>query len=198
MAYSNFKLKEIERLMGIKEEVCPLFAEVTPIPSSAWLQETLAKAAHLVPKSEKARSELLIMPILLETLEKSNYNFTLFSGENLEGDSTRGLNGECDFILSKGKKSYSIQAPIFALVEAKQNIIENSLGQCVAQMVGAELFNQAEGSETSQIYGCVSNGIEWQFLRLQHKVLTIDDKVYFFNEINLILGVLQKIVSMFA
>lgn len=198
MSYSNFKLKEIERLIGIKEEVRNLFPEVVPLNPSEWLLETLEKASHLMPKSEKARSELLIMPILLEILDKSNYAFTLFSGENLEGDATKGLNGECDFILSKGKKSYTIQAPVFALVEAKQNIIENSLGQCVAQMVGAHLFNQTEGEDIDQIFGCVSNGSEWQFLMLQNKTLIIDEKIYFFNEVEAILGVLYKIVSMYS
>jgi hypothetical protein len=147
MAYSNFKLKEIERLIDLKEEVKPLFVDVPPINPSAWLEETLAKSSHLTPKSEKARSELLIMPILLEVLHRNDYKFTIFSGESLEADVEKGLNGECDFIFSKGEKSYTIQTPIFALVEAKQNIIENSLGQCVAQMVGASIFNKTDGKK---------------------------------------------------
>lgn len=194
MAYSNFKLKEIERLIDLKEEVKPLFANVMPIKPSAWLQESLAKSSHLTPKSEKARSELLIMPILLEILHRNDYKFTIFSGENLDADADRGLNGECDFILSKGEKSYTIQSPIFALVEAKQNIIENSLGQCVAQMVGASIFNKTEGKDIDTIYGCVSNGTEWQFLKLTQKSLIIDEKMYFFNELEQILGVLQTII----
>ncbi len=195
MAYSNFKLKEIERVAFLKEEVKPLFTNIKPISPSAWLVETLEKASHLLPKSEKARSELMIMPVLLELLHQNNYSFTIFSGENLEADSSMGLNGECDFILSKGEKSYTIQAPIFALVEAKQNIIENSLGQCVAQMVGAEIFNQIENQVISCIYGCVSNGSEWQFLRLENKVVSIDDRIYFFNELEYILGILQIIID---
>ncbi|MDZ7934588.1 MAG: hypothetical protein U5M51_06420 [Emticicia sp.] len=195
MAYSNFTLKEIERLIDLKEEVSPLFGKLTPVNPSAWLKETLAKSSRLTPKSEKARSELLIMPILLEVLHRNDYKFTIFSGESLEADIERGLNGECDFILSKGEKSYSIQSPIFALVEAKQNIIENSLGQCVAQMVGASIFNKTEGKEVDTIYGCVSNGIEWQFLKLSGKSLIIDEKMYFFNELEQILGVLQAIIA---
>ncbi len=48
----------------------------------------------------------------------------------------KGLNGECDFMINKALKTYTIQAPI-SCPEAKQNIIENNMGQCVAQMVGA-------------------------------------------------------------
>jgi hypothetical protein len=193
MAYSNFKLKEIERLATLKEELKPLFPTIQPIQPSAWLKETLSKASHLVPKTEKARSELIIMPILLELLDINQYTFTIFSGESLDVDSSLGLNGECDFILSKGE-SYSIQTPIFALVEAKQNIIENSLGQCVAQMVGSEIYNQAEGHTIPFIYGCVTNGSEWQFLKLENKVLSIDNTIYYFNQIETILGILQEII----
>ena len=195
MAYSNFKLKDIERIAHLKEVVTNLFSTVTPLNPSDWLKETLSKSSHLVPKSEKSRSELLIMPLLLEILDYNNYSFTIFSGESLDADMARGLSGECDFILSKGEKSYTIQSPIFALVEAKQNIIENSLGQCVAQMVGAKIFNETDGNKVDVIYGCVSNGTEWQFLKLENDIIYIDDKLYFFNELNIILGILNTIVK---
>ncbi|MDZ7898097.1 MAG: hypothetical protein U5N85_08725 [Arcicella sp.] len=195
MAYSNFKLKEIERIAHLKEVITSLFGDVLPLSPSNWLKETLSKSSHLVPKSEKSRSELLIMPLLLEILDRNNYSFTIFSGESLDADIARGLNGECDFILSKGEKSYTIQSPIFALVEAKQNIIENSLGQCVAQMVGARIFNETDGNKVDIIYGCVSNGTEWQFLKLENDTIFIDDKLYFFNELNVILGILNTIVK---
>jgi hypothetical protein len=195
MAYSNFKLKEIERIAHLKEVVTSLFSKVQPISPSDWLKETLSKSSRLVPKSEKSRSELLIMPLLLEILDKNNYSFTIFSGESLDVDATKGLNGECDYILSKGEKSYTIQSPIFALVEAKQNIIENSLGQCVAQMVGARIFNETDGNKVDVIYGCVSNGTEWQFLKLENDTIFIDDRLYFFNELNHILGILNAIVK---
>lgn len=196
MAYSNFKLKEVERLFDLNEIVSSIFQEISIEPSS-WLKETLLKSSHLYPKSEKARSELLITPILLELLDRNNYEFSLFSGESLDVDVSKGLNGECDFILSKGKKSYSIQTPIFGLVEAKQNIVENSLGQCVAQLIGAQIYNESENKKINAIYGCVTNGLEWQFIKLKDKNLYIHEKIYYFNEIELVLGVLQQIVSEF-
>jgi hypothetical protein len=195
MAYSNFKLKDIERMAHLQEVVTSLFHNSVPLLPSSWLKETLEKSSHLVPKSEKSRSELLIMPLLLEVLAHNNYSFTIFSGENLDADIAQGLNGECDFILSQGEKSYTIQSPIFALVEAKQNIIENSLGQCVAQMVGAKIFNETDGRKVNTIYGCVSNGTEWQFLKLENNTIFIDDRLYFFNELSSILGILNRIVT---
>ena len=65
MAYSNFKLKDIERLAHLNEVVASLFKDAQPLMPSNWLKETLEKSSHLFPKSEKSRSELLIMPLLL-------------------------------------------------------------------------------------------------------------------------------------
>ena len=78
MAYSNFKLKDIERLAHLNEVVTSLFKDVMPLQPSSWLKETLEKSSHLFPKSEKSRSELLIMPLLLEILHHNNYSFTIF------------------------------------------------------------------------------------------------------------------------
>ncbi len=146
-------------------------------------------------KSKKARSELLITPVLLTLAEQNSNKITIFSGENLEGDSEKGLNRECDYILSKSLRSFSLKAPVFALVEAKQNIIENSMGQCVAQMLGAQFFNQKKKTSIPVIYGCVSNGEIWQFLRLENKNLTTDTDKYYLNNLPELLGVLQVMVD---
>jgi hypothetical protein len=62
-------------------------------------------------------------------------------------------------------------------------------------MVGAKIFNETDGNKVDVIYGCVSNGTEWQFLKLENDTIFIDDKLYFFNELNVILGILNAIVK---
>ncbi|MDY6991416.1 MAG: hypothetical protein SVR94_02255 [Pseudomonadota bacterium] len=195
MPYSHFTLKSLEKTFNLQETVQQLFPTVEPHNPSAWLQETLAKGSYLALKTEKARSEMIIAPILLEITDKNQRALTLFSGETLDVDSNQGLNGECDFILSKSSHTYTLQAPIFALVEAKQHIIENSLGQCAAQMVGARLFNQLENQPLETIFGCVSSGEVWQFLKLEQQMIIIDEKRYFLNNLAQILGVLQHIID---
>lgn len=197
MPYSHFTLKSLEKKFNFQETVYNLFPMVEKLNPSAWLQETLEKGSYLALKTEKARSEMIIAPILLEMMDKNQRAFTLFSGEMLDVDGEQGLNGECDFILSKSRQAYSIQAPIFALVEAKQHIIENSLGQCAAQMVGARLFNQLENQPLETIFGCVSTGEIWQFLKLEQQMIIIDEKRYFLDNLELLLGVLQKIINFY-
>ena len=131
-------------------------------------------------------------------MEKNQRAFTIFSGETLDVDADKGLNGECDFIISKAMKTYTIQAPIFALVEAKQNIVENNMGQCAAQMVGARIFNQSENQPIETIFGCVTNGEVWQFLKLENETILIDAKKYFLDNLERILGILQAIIDFYS
>jgi len=58
----------------------------------------------------------------------------------------KGLGGG-DFIVSRGPNALTMQAPIVSLVEAKKSDIKSGLDQCIAQMLGAQLFNQIEGNE---------------------------------------------------
>ncbi|WP_339366978.1 hypothetical protein [Calothrix sp. 336/3] len=129
--------------------------------------------------SEKARSELIISPVLLEVRQILNQTISFFSGEDFTVDETLGLNGTCDFLLSKSTELIEIEAPVFILVEAKKADLKVGLGQCAAEMVAAQKFNQmkaqtAERSSIATIYGCVSNGTQWRFMQLQDKLLTID------------------------
>ncbi len=85
--------------------------------------------------SEKARSEFVVAPILLAAREMSRETLTIYSGQRLDVDPERGLQGECDFILALSAPLPRLRAPLLIIVEAKKNDIEAGLGQCVAQMV---------------------------------------------------------------
>jgi hypothetical protein len=128
-------------------------------------------------------------------LRHRNHNFfTIYSGDNLSVDNSQGLNGECDFILAKDVGSFSINYPIFQIVEAKKNDIEVGVPQCAAQLVGAKFFNEKKGIKIDQIYGCVTTGNEWLFLKIDTE-LTIDSRIYYLNELNELLAVFQQIID---
>ncbi|TGN99763.1 hypothetical protein PN36_33635 [Candidatus Thiomargarita nelsonii] len=193
MSYSKFTLTSVEKNFQLQETMQNLFPTVKPLEMSEWLQQTLEKGSYLALKSEKARSEMIIAPILLEMI--NDRAISIFSGENLDIDPENGLNGECDFIISKVQQAYTIQAPILAIV--KQNIVENNMGQCAAQMVAAGLFNQSENQPLETIFGCVTNGEIWQFLKLENQTIFIDNKKYFLDNLEQILGVLQAIIDFY-
>ncbi|MEQ9480843.1 hypothetical protein [Coleofasciculus sp. F4-SAH-05] len=154
--------------------------EIDPIqPSSilaAILDENLPLA--VATGSEKARSELIISPVLVEVRRILNRQISLFSGEDFTVDESLGLNGRCDFLISRSPELLDIEAPAVVIVEAKQANLKSGIGQCVAEMVAAQKFNIAKEKPLQYIYGTVSNGNQWQFIQLEDTTVTIDLIVY--------------------
>jgi len=200
MAYSDFSLSQVKKKFALIEEASRLFPQDITLEPSDWLSETLRYSLTLAisSSSEKARSEFIIAPILIEIKRRNFQKIAIHSGERLDVDGEQGLKGECDFILSKGPVSSTIETPIISLVEAKKNDIKIGLGQCVAQMIGAQKFNQAEGNNILTIYGCVTTGEDWQFLTLEDTRITIDTQRYYINEPQRVLGIFQKIVDSYT
>jgi hypothetical protein len=198
MAYSKFTLQEIVEKFDLKIKRENIFDIVTPIEISAFLRETLFRgyAIALPNGSEKARSELLVSPFLVELKQINHNNISIFSGEFLDVDKKKGLNGECDFILSSNDNQLFIDDPIFTIVEAKKNDIGESFGQCVAQMIGAKIFNENHKKNIDTIFGCVTTGDRWHFLRLKDSLISITPKDMMLegNE-DFVLGTLQKIIE---
>lgn len=201
MSYKQFSLRAVEKQFSLNEASVDFFGEtLKPLPMSPWLQQALAiglKVA-LASANEKAKSEFIVAPIFFELLMRNQERIAVYSGENLDADESQGLNGECDFIVAKGAIRHTLQTPIFTLVETKKDDIGEGLGQCAAQMVGARLFNQQEGHALTAIFGCVTTGAEWQFLKLEGATLYIDSERYFINQVERILSALQMIVDLYV
>ena len=64
------------------------------------------------------------------------------------------------------------------------------MGQCVAEMVAAQRFNQEAGKPVAVIYGVVTSGIQWQFLKLEGQTVTIDLNIYPLPPVDQIVGLL--------
>ena len=195
MAYSDFKLSNVSKIFELTiTESSQLLADVPEIEASELLTTILKENIDLAVSinTEKARSEMIIAPILLEIRRKLNYQISLFSGIEFNVDPGKGLNGFCDFLMSNSQEQLFISSPILTVVEAKNDNLKAGLGQCIAEMVAAQLFNQQEGNEISIIYGAVTTGTVWQFLKLENKVVSIDLTEYFIRDIQKIIGILIK------
>ena len=193
MAYSDFTLPKVRAAFDLMiHEPADLFVSVAPLPPSELLRQSIQENLPLATASntEKARSELLITPILLEVRRQFGLGF--FSGVEFTVDPVRGLNGFCDYLLTASKELYEIRQPVVTLVEAKNENIKAGLGQCIAEMIAAQLFNQRTGEDNFPIYGCVTTGTEWKFLQLKGQRCEIDLRDYFIVEIPKILGVLAS------
>jgi hypothetical protein len=197
MAYKNFTLEDLKAKFNLQERQEKLFSNVIPVPYSVWLTETLAMSTSNPIKSEKARSEMIITPILLELKKQNNDFFTIHSGDTLDAHKAVGLSGECDFILAKNTQSFTINFPIFALIEAKRQDFELGINQCTAQMYGAWLYNQKRKQPLPFLFGCVTTADEWQFIKFENDTFLIDKDKYFINDLPTILGVFQNIINFY-
>ncbi len=115
---------------------------------------------------------------------------SLFSGEDFTVDPKSGLNRICDFLISKSPTQLEIEAPAVVIIEAKKENLNGGLGQCIAEMVGAQLFNQINGKPLSVIYGSVTSGTTWKFVKLEGKTATIDLTEHPLPPVDHILGML--------
>ena len=199
MAYRDFDLRKVRKEFGLQIDEQPeLFADVAPVQPSAILANTLAETARLAIaiNTEKARSELLITPVLLEIWRQAQSHISLFSGTEFNVDAERGLTGYCDYILSRSKAQLTVNAPVVMIVEAKNENIKGGLGQCVAEMIAAQMFNAREGNGIDTIYGAVTSGEIWKFLKLVGSVASIDLSDYYIVRMPNIVGILRQAVGM--
>jgi hypothetical protein len=196
MAYSDFTPEGILESFGIENHFVQLFSVIDEQLPSEWLKTSLRHAQRLYLATEKGKSEAIVFPILMEVQTNNQDFLTIHSGENLLADKEAGLNGECDFILARDTRSLGINLPILQVVEAKRSEMEPGLSQCAAQLIGARLFNQKRNVALPALYGCVTNGRDWQFLKLETDI-SIDTKLYALDRLPELLGVFQHIVNQY-
>jgi hypothetical protein len=198
MVYSDFtNISQIEKQFGISQTLGNIFEKVCPIEPSEHLAIDLLDVEEMpLINSEKAKSEFLIVPILKE-IRRRVYRFNIFSGYTFDVDKEQSLVGICDYILSKHTHSLEIKSAIFCLVEAKNRTTIEGIPQVAAEMIAAQIFNKREQNDINVVYGCVTTGTEWIFLKLEDKTLTIDTKRYYISEHELpfLLGALSQLVS---
>src|SRR5713226_3427573 len=144
MAYNDFTLDVLKQQFALRTDAQgDHFAQVAPVTISEWLRDYLAQYVPLALAigTEKARSELLITPVLVEAHRQLHYGFSLFSGVEFNVDSERGLRGICDYLLSLSPEQLTIEAPVVVVAEAKNENMKQGMNQCIAEMVAAQLFN---------------------------------------------------------
>jgi hypothetical protein len=66
--------------------------------------------------------------------------------------------------------------------------------QCIAEMFAAQIFNQNRGNQIESIYGVVTTGSVWRFLRLNGNIVTIDLNEIYLSPIEKLLGILTTII----
>lgn len=198
MPYSDFTLRRVKQDFHLTIIEQPTFIDNLPsIAPSNFLASFLEKylPLALALNTEKARSEMLICPILLEVKEILQQQISLFSGNDFTIDSSIGLSGVCDFLISRSPEQLFIEAPAVVVVEAKREDLNSGLGQCVAEMIAVQRFNEQSDRTIPVIYGTVTTGDRWKFLKLENQAVTIGLLEYTIPPVEKILGILVSFVS---
>lgn len=197
MAYNKFTMAQLQREYHLQiTEQAALFAHAPPAMISDLLRETLRRKTVLALRSgsEKARSEYIIAPILSEVYEQMQDQVNLFSGVEFDVDEQRGLAGYCDYLFSLPPLQREIQAPVIAIVEAKKENINAGIPQCFAELVAAQIFNTAEERNIDTLYGVVTSGEVWKFLRLQGTSAITDTDDYYLDNVERIVGIILSML----
>jgi hypothetical protein len=197
MPYSSFTIEKAQRDFQLEVSTGTFLPDLPRLIPGEWLTHLLAKSAIFAATlgTEKARSELIIAPLLFELRELLHQQIGLFSGSDFNVAPELGLNGVCDFLLTRSNSAVIIQAPAIVVIEAKKGELNAGWGQCAAEMVAAQKFNHANEQDISTIYGSVTTGTQWQFLRLIGQHLIIDVTEYSLEPIDHILGIFKWMVE---
>jgi hypothetical protein len=140
MAYNQFKYPSVLSQLGLTLRESVLFPDLQSVPASPNFLERFDTGVKLAQSidTEKARSEWIIAPALLEARVTSPVPFGLFSGVELSAGKDARLNGMCDFLLTREPLQTVVRSPFVAVVEAKNDNVRTGLGQCIAEMVAAQ------------------------------------------------------------
>lgn len=196
--FRDFSFSQVLNNFNLDSQREELFSTVEPRQANDWLKQAMEMAKAKILRTEKERSECIISPILTELEFRHKSVFRMFSGESITIDKEKGLKGEFDFAFVKNPKATELVAPIFTLVEAKQGDITKYWGQIAAQMVGAREENKKRNENIKAIFGCITSGELWRFMKLENDIIYIDERPFsIYTELEKILGIFQYIVDFY-
>ena len=196
MAFRDFGFPEVQHDLGLTLSELDLFpgTAVLALPGEFVERMRAGTDLALAVNTEKARSEFIIAPVLMELRHLLDDRFGLFSGVAFDVDASRGLNGFCDFLLTRSPLQSVLTVPVVAIAEAKNDNLRSGLGQCIAAMVAACEFNAHSSPAVAAVHGVVTTGAAWKFLRLVGSDLALDRREYFIAELAQIMGILAHIL----
>lgn len=198
MAYSNFTLGQVRKAFELETvRKWGIFADIEPVEPSALLTAVLERNMPfaLAMGTEKAKSELIVSEVLVELCIHFDNSVSLFSGIDFNVDASEELTGVCDFLVSLSPEAFELEAPVIALVEAKNSDVKLGVAQCAAEMVAAQRFNAEQGNSIPRVYGAITSGTDWLFLKLVDKTLHIDMRIYTLERCDRLLGILASMVK---
>jgi hypothetical protein len=196
LTFSQVTIQDLIEKFGIiveNESFIPTL-EASVIPEWLVTYLNINKPSPALAKSEKAVSEMLVAPILSAVKANNADKIALFSGEPLAESE---LSGICDFVIAANPKAYLPEPPIMVLVEAKKQDIYGGISQCIAEMIVAQRINKRLNIATDVVFGCVTTGTEWLFIKLSGNKAITEPTIYYFTDLANIISIFQWMIAVF-
>lgn len=86
-----------------------------------------------------------------------------------------------------------MRAPFVVVAEAKNDLIRTGLGQCIASMYAARISNERSHERSGPVFGVVTTGAAWKFLRMEGDEVLLDREEHFIDNLPGIMGILKTI-----
>lgn len=168
MAFGSYKsLGEAALAHQVNVEVAS-FVEPIPFPVDERFRDELSFALRNinVRMSEASIGEFLLAPVLREVWK--TYSNSLQFWSHIPFGAEEPLVGIPDYFFSRRSSLGLVQdqPPYVLVVEAKKDDFDAGWGQCLAAMLAAQQLN---GQPPRTIFGCVSNGMTWEFGKLHEQ-----------------------------
>jgi hypothetical protein len=198
MAYRDFKMKDLKAKFGIQEIGTQLFDrdKIKHIEPSDKLKSDLEEADFISLSTEKAVSERIIAPIIVELVKLNKDFIQIYSGENIKTEN--GLSGQIDFIIDCLPITMLPRKPYFIVVQSKIGFVFKGFDKAIAQALGIHLFNKLNKKTDNQIvYAIATDGKFWNIGKLEDNNFYIDTEHFSTYELPLLLGALQEIVNFY-
>lgn len=197
MASSGFDLATVQEKFALTlREDEDLFATTPEVAPTPILRQHLDEwtSVAIAINTDRSRAEMIIMPVLMDVVRLTRKGVAIFTGVNLDVDRIQGLNGVCDDLLANPVYQLFITRPLVAIVEAKKEDLVAGLGQCIAEMVAARIFNAKDRESQRTVFRVVTAGNVWKFLKLDGSTASVDRSEYHLSQIEKILGIFVSMV----
>jgi hypothetical protein len=180
--FSSFNLREALSLIG-KTQLKEWTFEVHPVPPSTHYQQTMTKLKGCfdLSLSEGAKA-LRVDMVLLESLEHFQ-ELKTWKEATLQTDTLTGI---VDYLVAPQGTIY--QSPLLCVAEAKKDNFEKWMAQCLVEMYACHQFNNGIDID---IYGIVTNAINWEFYKLTPQNEAYKSLAYSETHLEEILGILH-------
>lgn len=194
MPFSNFQT--IDQVISkypleVKQE--SFLPEVEAALPDLLLENLRFSLAMRLPNDNEAfLAESLIFP-LLQQAWKGHRKLKLWSHRTISYNDE--LLGEPDYLIAakpEGVTDRFLLTPMLAIAEAKKEDFEKGWGQCLIGMLTCQKIN---ADDNLPIYGIVSNGLAWQFGKLEGKTLTQQPVLYGINDPEKVYGLINFVFA---